>query len=121
MKQQTKKEKRIRRHLRVRARIRGSVERPRLSVFRSARHLWAQLIDDTSGHTLVAVGDREVRAALKKSGGGSTAAGILLGERIAQKAQEKNITRAVFDRGGYRYHGTIKAIADAARKGGLRI
>ena len=116
-----KREKRIRRHRRVRAKAAGSAQEPRLSIFRSSRHLWVQLIDDASGRTVAAAGDQEVRSQLKKSGSGSIEAGALLGGLIAKKASERKISRAVFDRGGYRYHGAIKAIADAARKGGLRV
>lgn len=121
MKVKTTREKRIRRHARIRARIHGTAERPRLSVFRSGRHFGAQLIDDTVGRTLVAADDREAAGSAKgkKYRGKNIAVANLIGALIAKKAFEKDIHRAVFDRGGWRYHGAIKALADAARKGGL--
>lgn len=110
--------RKIRRHRRVRAKIKGAADRPRLSVFRSHQHLWIQLIDDAAGHTIAAASDRELKAKEKK---GRVAAAALLGSLIAQKAQGKKITRAVFDRGAYRYHGIVRAVAEGARKGGLEI
>lgn len=112
MKTASNKEKRIQRHKRVRSRVKGTGGRPRLSVFRSNRYVWAQLIDDETGHTLAAVGTRDFS-------GPRTAAATAIGEKIAGMAGEKKITTAVFDRGGYRYHGLIKAVAEGARKGGL--
>lgn len=112
MKTLTQKEKRARRHGRIRSRVKGTGIRPRLSIFRSNRYLWAQLIDDETGHTLAAVGTRGVS-------GSRTAAAGAAGEKIAGMAVEKKIKAVVFDRGGYRYHGLIKAIAEGARKGGL--
>lgn len=112
----TKQEARIRRHQRVRANIRGTVGRPRLSVFRSNRHIWAQLVDDTEGHTLVSVSDREIKGETERK-----ELAIKVGELVAQKAREKKITAAVFDRGGYKFHGKVKAVAEGARKGGLKI
>lgn len=108
------------RHLRVRQRVRGTAARPRLSVFRSLKHVYAQLIDDEAGRTLVAVSSLapELRAALK--GGGNVAAARLVGELLARKATAAGIARVVFDRGGYQYHGRIKALAEAARAGGLQ-
>lgn len=104
---------------RVRRRIRGAIsgtpERPRLSVFRSNKHLYAQLIDDLSGHTLAQADSREVEEDSKIDR--SQAAGKLLAER----AKEAGIERAVFDRGGYRYHGNVKALAEGAREGGLAL
>ena len=112
------REKRIRRHSRIRAKINGTPERPRLSVFRSSRHISVQMIDDTVGHTLAAADDRAGEKRRKQKGGSR---GAVIGERIAKKALERGITRAVFDRGGYQYHGSVKAIADAARKAGLTL
>ena len=119
---QEKKIKKMRRHRRVRAKIKGSPERPRLSVFRSGRHITLQLIDDIAGRTIVAAHDREIPAGGKKkiSGKNNTAA-ALVGSLIAERAREKKINRAVFDRGPYRYQGAVKAIADAARRGGLTL
>jgi large subunit ribosomal protein L18 len=111
-----KREARIRRHRRVRKKVRGTAERPRLAVFRSNKHVSAQVIDDRTGHTLVAASTLE--ADLKALGGnveGATKVGTLLAER----AKAAGIDAVVFDRGGNRYHGRIKALADAAREGGL--
>lgn len=113
-----KRKKRERRHKRVRSRIKGTSERPRLSLFRSQNHIWAQLIDDTSGKTLVFAGDLEIKSK-KKLGGVELARSV--GEIVAKKAQENKIAAAVFDRGGYKYHGIVKAVAEGARKGGLRL
>ncbi len=113
-----KKQKLLRRHQRVRAKIKGTGARPRMSVFRSHKHLTTQLIDDTAGKTIVAASDRDITA---KDRGGRIGVATLLGAAIAQKAAEKKITKAVFDRGGYRYHGIVRAIADGARKGGMEL
>jgi large subunit ribosomal protein L18 len=124
-----KRTRRLRRHRRIRTRLGGTAVRPRLSVFRSNRHLFLQLIDDESGSTLVAVRDTEILGIGKESKGPKTSAAksgtrILLayrlGENLAKKAQEKGIGKAAFDRGGYRYHGIIKAVAEGARKGGIK-
>lgn len=107
---------RHRRQSRVRGRITGSTERPRLSVFRSNRDIYAQVIDDMAGATLVSASSREVKeAGLKKS----DVAGKV-GEILAAKAKEKNIDKVVFDRGSYLYHGRVKALADGVRKGGIQ-
>ncbi len=113
--QQTKKDKRIRRHRRVRTRIFGTKIRPRLSVFRSQKHLLAQLIDDEAGKTLVAVSDKNVKGDKKTKKEKS----FLVGKLLAGKAKEKKIKRVVFDRGGYVYTGRVKELADGARDGGL--
>jgi len=107
------------RHRRLRRYVRGSEARPRLAVFRSLNHIYAQVIDDVAGKTLVAVDSRapEFRAKLKT--GGNLAAAKLVGELIAQRAKAQGIGPVVFDRGGYQYHGRVKALADAARAGGL--
>jgi large subunit ribosomal protein L18 len=108
---------RLRIHTRIRSRVRGSEERPRLAVYRSVNHIYAQVIDDRKGHTLVAAASTS-----KKSGvgnGGNVAGAKELGRIIAERAKEKGITKVVFDRGGYLYHGRIKALADAARAAGL--
>jgi large subunit ribosomal protein L18 len=109
---------RFKRKLRIRSRIEGSVERPRLAVFRSNKHLSVQLVDDVKGHTLVAASTLE--ADLKDKLGGSIEGAKALGNLIAKRALAKQISMVVFDRSGYLYHGRIKAIADAAREGGLK-
>ncbi|MBI4588638.1 MAG: 50S ribosomal protein L18 [Candidatus Rokubacteria bacterium] len=107
------------RHLRVRQQIRGTAERPRLSVFRSLNHIHAQLIDDEAGRTLVSVGSLSPEFREKLKAGGNVAAAKVVGELVAQKAKARGIERVVFDRGGYQFHGRVKALADAARAGGL--
>ena len=107
------------RHVRIRRVVKGTAERPRLAVFRSLNHIYGQLIDDTVGHTLVAVDSRAPELRERLSTGGNIAAAKVVGELIARKAQERGISRAVFDRGGYQYHGRVKALAEAARAAGL--
>lgn len=105
-------------HLRVRKKVNGTTERPRLNVFRSLKNIYAQIIDDTSGHTLISASTLD--EALKgKANGGNKEAATLVGTLIAEKALEKGIKKVVFDRGGYIYHGRVKELADAARKAGL--
>ena len=106
---------RIRR--RIRSKISGTPERPRLSVFRSNKHIYAQLIDDLAGTTLAAASTREADLA----GGSRVDQGKAVGEKLAERAKEAGITSAVFDRGGYRYHGRVQAIAEGARSGGLQL
>jgi len=112
---------RKRRHLRVRKKVSGTPERPRLNVFRSAKHIYAQLIDDVAGRTLVATStlDPALREQLAETGTGNIAAATLVGRRIAELALEKGYKKVVFDRGGYPYHGRVQALADAAREAGL--
>ncbi|MBU1045868.1 50S ribosomal protein L18 [Patescibacteria group bacterium] len=110
--------KRIQRHNRVRGRISGEKDRPRLCVFRSANHIYAQLINDDTQKTLVSAKDTEVKK--DKEEKGKTGIAFKTGELVAKKAQEKKITKVVFDRGGYKYHGRVKALAEGARKGGLK-
>ena len=112
------REKRIRRHRRVRARIKGTRERPRLSVFRSHRYVYAQLIDDAAGLTLAAAHEHAFAGKKKESKKERVAQ---VGARIAASAKEKGIGRAIFDRGGYRYHGLVKTLCESARKAGLSI
>ncbi len=107
-----------RRHGRVRAKVHGTNERPRLSVFRSNRGMFLQLIDDERGITLVSAGTHEIKAAAKAEGG-KVALSKDLGLLLAKKAQDKKITRVVFDRGSYKYHGRVQAAAEGARAGGL--
>ena len=110
---------RQRRHLRLRRHVKGSSERPRLNVRRSLKNLFAQIVDDAKGATLVnaSTADKDFRQ--KMAYGGNVKAAALLGEVVAQKAKGSNISSVVFDRGGVDYHGRIKAFAEAARKGGL--
>lgn len=115
----SRSEVRIKKHNRMRNRFAGTPERPRLAVFRSNNHMYAQVIDDTVGNTLVAAStlDKEVKAELEKTN--DVAAAAYLGKVIAKKAQEKGITEVVFDRGGFIYHGKVQALAEAAREAGL--
>jgi large subunit ribosomal protein L18 len=106
-------ERRFKRHLRVRNKITGTAERPRLVVFRSLKHIYAQLVDDNARHTLATVSDLGIEEGKK----GDRASQV--GKLIAERAKSAGITRVVFDRAGYRYHGRIKAVADGAREGGL--
>lgn len=110
---------RIRRHRRVRRKVVGTPQRPRLCVFRSLNHIYAQVIDDEGGHTLVAASDLEADIRQQVDGKRKTEVARLVGQRVAERALEKGIGTAVFDRGGYRFHGRVKALADAARQGGL--
>lgn len=116
LKKVSKNDERLRRHARVRAKISGTAECPRLNVFRSNAHIHAQIIDDTTGTTLVSCSSVE----LKLENGGNIAAATAVGSEIAKRAQEKKIENVVFDRGGYIYHGRVKALADAAREAGLK-
>ncbi|MBC5824132.1 MAG: 50S ribosomal protein L18 [Candidatus Eremiobacteraeota bacterium] len=110
---------RVRRHARVRRRIEGTAKRPRLSVFRSLHHIYAQVIDDTTGRTVAAAStlEKSVAEGLDSLAAGPAAQRV--GKTIAQRAKEKGIDAVVFDRGGYKYHGRIKTLADAARDAGL--
>src|SRR5205823_4268156 len=108
---------RLKRHKRVRYKVSGSADRPRLNVFRSLKHIYAQLIDDDSGATLAAASS--VDASLRKKSGGNIDGAKAVGSLIANRAKEKGITKVVFDRGGFQYHGRIKELAAAAREGGL--
>lgn len=116
------KEKRIareRRHRRLRRSLIGSSERPRLAVFRSLRHTYVQIVDDSKGHTLASASDLE--PSLRSNGGGKKIdMAMLIGRTIAERARESGIDDVVFDRGGFKYHGRIKALAEAAREGGLK-
>ena len=119
MKKQETTVRRERRHRRVRAKVAGTVARPRLNVFRSNRHIFAQIIDDAQGHTLVAAStlDADVRAhaaQLKKIDEAK-----VVGKLLAQRAIEKGFKQVIFDRGGYQYHGRVKSLAEGAREGGL--
>ena len=112
-----KHQSRVRRHRRVRKKVQGTAERPRLAVYRSNRHIIAQVIDDTSGHTIVSASTTE--SELKSGPTGNIAGAAVVGKLIAERAKEQKITSVVFDRGGFRYHGRIAALADSAREAGL--
>lgn len=116
----TRSEVRAKKHARIRNHFSGTAERPRLAVFRSNSHMYAQIIDDTVGNTLVSAStlEKEVKAELEKTNNVDAAA--YLGTVIAKRAMEKGITTVVFDRGGYIYHGKIAALAEAAREAGLQ-
>lgn len=116
----SKKLKRERRHRRVRARVIGSAEKPRLCVFRSNQHIYAQLIDDEAGKTLASVRDMDIKDVTSKNDlSGKQAKSFIVGELIAEKAEKLKIKTIVFDRGGYKYHGRVKALAEGARSKGL--
>ncbi len=122
--QKNKLQKQLRRRRHVRRSIVGTAERPRLSVFRSSKHIYVQLIDDLTGVTLASASSRskEVGAAAGKAApyGGNVKAAKVVGLKLAESAKEKGIAKAAFDRGHYRYHGRVKALADGAREGGLQ-
>ena len=106
-------------HRRVRQRVQGTPERPRLSVFRAHKHIYAQIVDDSAGRTLASASsrDKEIRPQLPY--GGNMAAAKLVGKALGERARRAGLTRVVFDRGGYKYHGRVKALAEAARAAGL--
>jgi len=104
-------------HDRIRKKVQGTAERPRLNVYRSLNHIYVQVVDDLSGKTLVAASSAEGEG---KKTGGNVAAAKAVGKTIAERAKAKGISKVVFDRGGYIYHGRVKALADAAREGGLQ-
>ena len=108
----TTAQKRARRHLRVRKKVRGTAARPRLVVFRSLKHMYAQLVDDDAQRTLLTVGDAQ-------ASGTKTEKAAAVGKHLAERAKAAGIATVVFDRAGYKYHGRVKAVADAAREGGL--
>jgi large subunit ribosomal protein L18 len=110
---------RTRRHLRVRKKVSGAAARPRLVISRSARHIVAQLVDDTAGRTIVAASTLD--AAIRSAEGDKTAKAKRVGQLLAERATSAGITAAVFDRGGYKYHGRVAALADGAREGGLAL
>lgn len=112
-----RKAKRVRRHLRVRKKVFGTPERPRLSVYRSEKNIYAQIIDDINAVTLVAASSVEKEFAAK---GGNKEGAKLVGELVAKKALDKGITEVVFDRGGYIYHGRVQQLAESAREAGLK-
>ncbi len=126
-----KKEKKYRRHKKIRAKMFGKAEKPRLCVFRSAKHLYAQLIDDEKKHTLITASDLEIKTKKKiltsqhdkkdkELFSAKTATAYEVGRLIAEKALKNKIEKVVFDRGGYKYHGRVRAVAEGAREGGLK-
>lgn len=119
MQRKIKKEDRYKRHKRVRAKIYGTASQPRLCVFKSIKYTYAQLIDDDKGRTLVSTSDSELSKP-KRSASNKTARAYEVGKLIAKKALEKNIKKIIFDRGGYKYHGRVKALAEGAREAGLK-
>lgn len=114
----SKNQTRQRVHARIRKKVLGTAERPRLSVYRSLNHIYVQVIDDLKGVTLVSASSAEGKKADRRTGG-NLAAAKSVGKAIAERARNKGIEKVVFDRGGYIYHGRVKALADAAREGGL--
>jgi len=116
MKKINKKQKREIRHRRLRAKVKGSKERPRLSVYRSLKHIYAQIIDDERQETLIAASDFEIKKDKKMT---KKEIAEKVGELVAKKAKERGIKKVVFDRGGFKYHGRIKALSEKAREGGL--
>ena len=125
----TRRRARVRRHVRVRRKIAGTAERPRLAVYRSNRHIYAQLVDDDAARTLIAASDRDVRAGGAEKAGGAGKAGVqgktepakAVGELLAERAKAAGIDRVVFDRGGRLFHGRVAALAEGAREKGLQI
>ena len=113
----SRQELRHRRHLRVRKKVTGTAERPRLAVFRSLKHIYAQLVDDDRGVTLMGVADGS--EGISVDGKGKVARGKAVGKLLAEKAKAAGISKVVFDRAGYRYHGRVQAVAEGAREGGL--
>jgi large subunit ribosomal protein L18 len=111
---------RQRRHERVRGKIKGTASRPRLCVFRSLSHIYAQIIDDVAGRTLAAASDVEKELTASRDGKKKIDIAAAVGDLVAKRARERGVEQVVFDRGGYRFHGRVKAVAEAARKAGLR-
>lgn len=116
----TNQEKRVRIKLRIRKTIKGTPEKPRMSVFRSNKQIYVQLIDDLNGTTLLSACSSEKEVTAQKAGVNKKDQAVLVGKLIAGKAKEKGIETVVFDRNGYRYHGRVKSLADGAREGGLK-
>ena len=112
-----REQRRYRRHLRVRQSVSGTPERPRLVVYRSLKHIYAQLVDDTRGVALMGVSDNSEGIAVE--GAGKVGKAVAVGKLLAEKAKAAGVTKVVFDRAGYQYHGRVKAVADGARQGGL--
>jgi large subunit ribosomal protein L18 len=120
MRKSETREARIRRHSRVRQKVSGTGDRPRLCVFRSLNHIYAQVIDDVQGNTLVTASTLDAEIKGDSKGKKKTGRAEMVGLLLAKRAADKGISQVTFDRGGFRYHGRVKALADAARKGGLK-
>lgn len=114
-----KRQARERRHRRVRVRVQGTQERPRLNVFRSLRHIYAQVIDDRAGHTLASASTVDPEVRKEVAGKSKSEQAAIVGKIVAERALEAGIKQVIFDRGGYQYHGRVKVLAEAAREGGL--
>jgi large subunit ribosomal protein L18 len=108
------------RHVRVRSKVVGTTQRPRLNVYRSLNHIYAQVVDDSQGHTVVSVSSVDPSLQKSLTGKSKKEQATVVGEALAERALEAGITQVVFDRGGYKYHGRVKALADASREGGLK-
>lgn len=119
IKTENKKEQTRKRHRRLRVKLSGTAEAPRLAVYRSTKHIYAQIIDDVKGVTLVSASSDDKELKTKLAHGGNIEAAKVVGAELAKRAAKKNITDVVFDRGGFLYHGRVAALADAAREGGL--
>jgi large subunit ribosomal protein L18 len=119
MAKDARNQQRIRRHQRVRKKVAGTKDRPRLNVFRSLNQIYAQIIDDDKGHTMVSVSSLDGSLGSKMKGKSKTEQARLIGEEVAKRAKKAGVKTVVFDRGGYRYHGRVRALAEAAREGGL--
>ncbi|MFC1915868.1 50S ribosomal protein L18 [Chloroflexota bacterium] len=120
VKKNTSRIARHRRHARVRFKVKGTPSRPRLCVFRSLNHIYAQVIDDSQGHTLVTASTLDPETGRETNGKAKTGKAELTGAMLAKRALSKGIKQVTFDRGGYKYHGRVKALAEAARQGGLK-
>jgi large subunit ribosomal protein L18 len=119
MKAKTPRAKRVRRHLRVRRRVNGTPERPRLAVFRSLTHIYAQIVDDSTGKTLVSASDIDPELRGHREGKPKTDVAKVVGKALGERATSAGLSRVVFDRGGFQYHGRVKALAESAREAGL--
>ena len=115
----SREDRRSKRHLRVRKKVIGTPERPRLVIFRSLKHIYAHLVDDTKGRVIMGLADSSEGVARAEGAKGKVGKGYAVGQALAAKAKEAGISKVVFDRAGYAYHGRVKAVADGARKGGL--
>ncbi|MFH1651387.1 MAG: 50S ribosomal protein L18 [Chloroflexota bacterium] len=120
MEKNKNREARLRRHQRVRRKVHGTADSPRLAVFRSLNHIYAQVIDDVQGHTLAAASTLDTEVKAEANGKAKKEKAELVGALVAKRAIEKGVKQVAFDRGGYQYHGRVKALAEAARKGGLK-
>jgi large subunit ribosomal protein L18 len=120
MSRKSREDQRKHRHRRVRAKISGTSGRPRLNVYRSLVNIYAQVIDDSTGHTLVSASTIDAEVAKMVAGKAKTEQAKIVGEVVAKRAKDAGVSDVIFDRGGYRYHGRVKALADGAREGGLK-